>query len=301
MENFLVALFVPLLALTLVLGVLVLRRKKPEIEYLPAPPEEPSAAAELARSKQLLDNMLNLLAGKVEHYARDVRHYNHSLEQHRTAIEQATSMRSIRDIERLLVEEVDSMRRANETYRSQLEEANRTIQEQRKQLDELSVDALMDFLTQIPNRRAFDKRLHEEIERFRRGGPVFALVLMDIDRFKDINDTHGHSAGDEVLRRVASVLEGNKRITDFAARYGGEEFALILPSTGEHESRALAEKLRERVEALPIFFGPTRLAVTFSAGVAEMLAADKGTATLIQRADERLYRAKTSGRNQVVS
>ncbi len=301
LQSFLVALLVPLALITLLLGYLVLTRRVVRT-HVPAPAadkdEQDSAA--IQRSKVMLEDMLKVLMGRMETQVRSARAYEDTLATHREALQQAHNMRSLREIESLLLSEVDAMRKANEAYRQQLEKANETIREQQEQLDALSLDATVDFLTQVPNRRAFDKRLHEEIERFRRGGPTFSLVLVDIDHFKQVNDRYGHATGDEVLRRVAQILEGDRRNTDFVARFGGEEFAILLPCTDEYQAAMLIDRVRELLEKTSIAMGGTVITVTISAGVAEMLPADKGTATLLQRADERLYRAKHAGRNIVV-
>lgn len=311
LQPILLALLLPLSLLTLLLGYMVFTRRSqansvtlrevPTQSAAPAPPRPWVEEAEVQRNKIIIEDMLQGLSGRVDNYARDARQYGESLTQHKEALQQAGNLRSMRDIEQLLVDEVEAMRRSNEAYRQQLDVANKTILEQRDQLDALSFEATFDFLTQIPNRRSFDRRLHDEIERYRRGGPPFSLVLLDIDHFKQVNDKHGHQAGDEVLRGVAHLLEAHRRATDFVARFGGEEFALLFPCTGEHAAAQAIDKIREELAASPLAAGRVVLNITFSGGVAEMLPADKGTATLIQRADERLYRAKNNGRNLVVS
>ncbi len=304
LQTLLSVIFIPLCLLTLVLGYLVWKRPW----HIPVVEDESASARDtnptvVGDSRQLVEDMLNVLSGRVEVQARDARQYGQVLEQHRDALQKAQSMRSIREVEQLLLGEVDAMRRANESYRQQLDTANRTINEQKQRLEKLTLDATLDFLTQVPNRRAFDKRLREEIERFRRGGPPFCLALLDIDHFKRINDTHGHPIGDEVLRKTARLLDKNRRITDFVARFGGEEFALLLPGSNDHTAAALVDRIRELTGELRFSAASSAepFGISFSAGIAEMLPADQGTATLIQRADERLYRAKHSGRNRVVA
>lgn len=301
LQSVLVALLVPLALLTLLLGYLVITRRaaSPQLPPHPVSPDEGDTAS-VQRSKVMMEDMLKVLVGRVETQAKSARAYEDTLANHREALQHAHNLRSMREIEALLLSEVDAMRKANDAYRKQLEKANETIKEQQVQLDALSVDATIDFLTQVPNRRAFDKRLHEEIERYRRGGPCFSLILVDIDHFKQVNDRYGHQTGDATLQRVAQILEGDRRNTDFVARFGGEEFAVILPCTDEYQAATLIDRVREQLESTTIDTGGMSLSVTISAGVAEMLPADKGTATLLQRADERLYRAKHAGRNIVV-
>jgi len=305
MEALLFAAVCALAILSLVLWYLASREQGATRSAAAVPADDREIVAQdasaVSRSKELLQDMMSALSGQVEGYAQDVRKYNRSLESHRKSLENAHTMKSIRDIEAVLLSEVDAMRRANTEYREKLDLANKTIARQQQDLEQLAIDANVDFLTKVPNRRAFDKHLHDEIERYRRGGQHFSLALIDIDRFKMLNDNHGHSTGDEVLRAVARVLNENRRTTDIVARYGGEEFAVILPNTGCGDAAGMIDKLRLLVERLEVFAGGTRHKVTFSAGVAEMLPADGGKGPLVERADQRLYAAKERGRNQVVS
>jgi len=164
--------------------------------------------------------------------------------------------------------------------------------------------ANVDSLTGLANRRRFDERLDEELGRVRRGGGVVSLVLLDVDYFKTFNDTYGHPAGDECLRRVASVLRTfTRRAGEVAARYGGEEFAMILPGTPHDGALEAAEHFRAAVAALaiPHALNPAGH-VTVSLGVATVEGADSvDHATVVEAADSALYRAKSGGRNRVES
>ncbi len=159
--------------------------------------------------------------------------------------------------------------------------------------------ARIDSLTGIANRRAFDERYAEEIERCARDGGPAALLLWDIDRFKFINDSYGHRAGDRVIQIVAKCLESAVRATDFIARIGGEEFAVLLPGTPTAEAGRVAEGLRAAVAALRFHFRGTPVVVTASCGIAELAAGDTGHAAF-ERADEALYLAKSGGRNRCI-
>jgi diguanylate cyclase (GGDEF)-like protein len=154
-----------------------------------------------------------------------------------------------------------------------------------------------DLLTGLYNRRHFDHLLSGEIARATRYGHPLALIMIDIDRFKNVNDTHGHQKGDQVLRVVAALVRENTRTNDMVARYGGEEMTIILPQADRTRAAAVAEKIRAIVEAqTPAQAG---LEVTVSLGVAAL--GEKQTAAdLIARADSALYQAKRSGRNRYV-
>ena len=159
----------------------------------------------------------------------------------------------------------------------------------------------LDGLTQLYNRRYFQEALEREFARSKRYGHPFSLVLFDIDHFKRINDTHGHMAGDDVLRRVAALLKTKVRTNDLIARVGGEEFAVLLPEAGRMGAVALAEKLRRMIEGENIEHKDAVIPVTVSLGVAEFNAALASSDALYKQADDKLYEAKNAGRNQVRS
>jgi diguanylate cyclase (GGDEF)-like protein len=156
-----------------------------------------------------------------------------------------------------------------------------------------------DGLTGTFNHRAFQERLREEFRRAQRYDDALSLVLLDLDHFKDVNDTHGHLVGDAVLREVAAALRGCARDTDFLCRYGGEEFAFLLPRTPLGGALTLAERARQALAALRV--GPRgQLRVSASMGLAGLPHRAVHTPeALLQAADEALYRAKAQGRNRV--
>ena len=169
---------------------------------------------------------------------------------------------------------------------------------------ELESLALTDALTGLSNRRAFDEALEREWRRARREQRELSLVLLDLDDFKSINDTHGHQAGDECLRRVASALTSiARRPGDIAARYGGEELALILPATGAAGAMLVAEQVRAAIEGLRFPDGSVGFVTTASIGVAtaqkNASIGAAGPFHLLQTADRAMYQAKQNGRNRV--
>ena len=168
-------------------------------------------------------------------------------------------------------------------------------------IDGLCELSLKDPLTGLGNRRYFCSVLGRAIDIVARSGESILLLLLDIDRFKSINDTHGHLAGDQVLQAVARCLASCLRPMDTVARYGGEEFAVILPSCPPLYGRVVAERIRQGIEALSIPVAPhLSLQVTVSIGGAFAPEWVRSTADLwIERADIQLYRAKSGGRNQV--
>ncbi|GLR66216.1 GGDEF domain-containing protein [Acidocella aquatica] len=159
----------------------------------------------------------------------------------------------------------------------------------------LGQQSITDALTGIPNRRAYDQKLNEEVSRARRTGAPLSLLMVDIDLFKQYNDTFGHLAGDSALQSVARVLLASLRPYDFLARYGGEEFVIVLPATDLSDAILVAERVRALVANSEF---PHRK-FTISIGVAR-LDVEAGLKAMVQTADNGLYRAKASGRNKVV-
>ena len=158
-----------------------------------------------------------------------------------------------------------------------------------------------DALTGAATKRYLLETLERELGRARRHGRPLALALFDIDHFKRINDTHGHLAGDEVLRLLGSLVRTLVRAEECFARYGGEEFALVLPETSLEGAAAVAEKVRAAVHAHPFAFDGKHIPVTVSLGVAQVDERVARGQDLIQAADDRLYEAKRNGRNRVAS
>jgi len=168
------------------------------------------------------------------------------------------------------------------------------------------IDALVDLssrdaLTGLANRRAFELALAREVDRVARSGEPALLLTLDIDHFKNVNDTWGHAAGDQVLRAVATALLDSVRPMDLVARVGGEEFGIVLPNCATAFGEAVAERVRRRVERMPVIIGPSQqISVSVSIGGAFAPQWVRSTPALWQeRADQQLYRAKAQGRNLV--
>jgi two-component system cell cycle response regulator len=160
--------------------------------------------------------------------------------------------------------------------------------------------ATTDGMTGLTNHRTFRLLAEQALARTRRSGRAVSLIMTDIDHFKNVNDSHGHAVGDEVIKAVAGVLNANHRDVDIAARYGGEEFAVLLEETDIESATLIAERLRADVEALAFDGTDGQFSVTLSLGVAVFAPDEMDLSSLIDHADQALYRAKRGGRNQVV-
>jgi diguanylate cyclase (GGDEF)-like protein len=181
-----------------------------------------------------------------------------------------------------------------------LKAANAALIDANKELTRL---ATIDPLTDIYNRRYFLERAGEEFIRARRYDVVFSVIMLDVDHFKRVNDTHGHAGGDTVLKHVCRRVAEMLRAVDIFGRLGGEEFAVCLPETAAAEAGVLAERIRARLAIAPVALGAaaTELTATASFGIATFNPADKDFAALLARADAALYEAKAAGRNRVAA
>ena len=195
------------------------------------------------------------------------------------------------------------LKQANEALIELTLHSERQASQLAVQNEELKVKATTDRLTGIANRAMFDEFLAEAFTRVMAAGgnEPLSLILLDVDRFKAINDMHGHPTGDAVLRHLGELLKGLAREGDLAARYGGEEMAIVLPRTSRATASAIAETVRRAIAARPIAYEGTRLNVTASLGVAtyEPGSPFRQAAHLIKAADLAVYKAKHSGRNNV--
>jgi diguanylate cyclase (GGDEF)-like protein len=177
------------------------------------------------------------------------------------------------------------------------------LSRQKKELQEaverIQMLATRDALTGLLNRRAMLESLAHEAQRAQRSGEPMCLALIDLDHFKRINDTHGHSAGDRVLCRFAEIAREELRATDVLSRWGGEEFMLLLPATGAPAALVCVERVRTRLAATPFDDIAPGMTATFSAGFAQCLG-DADLEQAIERADQAMYKAKAEGRNRTL-
>jgi diguanylate cyclase len=176
---------------------------------------------------------------------------------------------------------------------AELERESRTLQQSLQQEQRL---AMIDALTGIANRAAYDARIEHEFLRWQRHGAPVSILAWDIDRFKSVNDAYGHKAGDKVLRVIGQHLAQHVRGTDFVARYGGEEFVMILVGTAGEQAMIAADKIRNGIASIGFHFRDKPVTVTASCGITTFRGGDTPD-TIFDRADKALYRAKDAGRN----
>ena len=218
--------------------------------------------------------------------------------------------RPFADSERRIIQEMFDVLRLVEESEARYEELeHRSLSLQRENLDlvvknrRLSEVSSRDTLTGLYNRWFVMEKIDSELNRALRHGSPMSLLMLDVDYFKRINDTWGHSAGDQVLQGIGKLLRDCCRVYDVPGRYGGEEFCIVLPETKTGNTTTVAERIRHRLESTALPCGDTSIAVTASIGIAGMDAPGDGDALspagLIERADRALYMAKNRGRNRV--
>lgn len=279
---------------------------------------EPTGASQVERRvnsayRLHLDRKRSEIAKLQEAFAQNVNEaiaQNHEfgalLQIELNALQQAENGQEIETLRQILIggiEELIQGHRSLEVKLRRTSEFLRLIKSDsdrlRDELNKVRLLSLTDEYTGLPNRRAFMRRLQDEIGRAQRYGSPLALALLDLDEFKAINDAYGHAAGDEVLRTYAAHVLSILRHHDLVARYGGEEFAVLLPNTSLDGAVAALSKVRSRAQTISCNFDGKALRVpTFSAGLTLYTPGDVHT-TLVDRADRALYRAKRLGRNRV--
>jgi diguanylate cyclase (GGDEF)-like protein len=204
-----------------------------------------------------------------------------------------TLMREFTRIMEILQEQASQV----QDYAGRFEAINEELRNANLRLRELS---LTDELTEVGNRRNFDVRMREEINRSTRFGHAFSLLMLDIDAFKKFNDEFGHPQGDAVLRGLGALMRSLSREGDVPCRVGGEEFAFILPETGKGDARAFAERMRRGVES-SIKAPDGKRPITISIGLAAFPEDGKSPEDLVRAADDALYESKHAGRNRVTA
>ncbi len=167
--------------------------------------------------------------------------------------------------------------------------------------ESMEMMAFTDELTQLNNRRAWDRQLKTEFDRYQRVGRPCCVFIMDIDDFKFVNDTYGHDVGDKTLQSVARIMRSGLRSYDFPARYGGEEFCGLLPESELKMARAVAERIRRRLESTRFTVRGKEILITASLGVSYFKKQDQSGADSLRRADLAMYLAKSKGKNRVYS
>ena len=254
----------------------------------------------IKEARNALSAIVNSTLGSLDRVAQESQTYHENLGE---AAEQLTGSESGNslDIVAKLIDETVRMQAASRSLEEELSKTNQDLNNLRSEFQRVQEESLVDGLTGIKNRRAFDEALASAQKQTITSNEVLSLLLIDIDFFKKVNDTHGHVVGDAVLKQVANAINESVRGGDVLARYGGEEFAVLLPSTtmdgAEHVADNICNKVRnQKMDRATV--GKDIGRVTVSVGVA-LFSNNEAGEEFIARADTALYRAKESGRNRV--
>jgi diguanylate cyclase len=260
-------------------------------------------ADDVAKAGFKLETELSKVLAFIRSHLGSSEAYAKSLANAQTRLAALTEPKQVRVVVSLLVAENERMRRDTNELKTKLEEAKARIESLHTSLSKAQEIGLQDPLTAVGNRRCFDETLEKEIIEAESSRKPLSLVMCDIDNFKVINDSFGHSVGDEVLKMFAALLADNIRESDTVTRCGGEEFGIILPQTAQESAIGLAERMRRQCESKQLIVrnaNQTIGKVTASFGVAQHREGD-GPEMLVQRADAKLYEAKCAGRNRVAA
>ncbi|AQS37383.1 diguanylate cyclase [Shewanella psychrophila] len=286
----------------------IAREKSASQEFLYALNDALSAVREVVsdsynnnqRSSQLKKQLNREINSRVDNVGEAIIDIDdiHSLKSQVT--EQLASIRAALGRKEALEEREQALlRKSMEAMRKELNELSKEADTFKERLFEQQKLNLLDALTQLPNRAALEERMEQEFRNFQRHKQPLWVAVADIDHFKTINDSFGHSTGDKTLQVIAMALKNSLRDTEFVARYGGEEFVLIIPDVNATDIDQLLNRVREKVKSIPFKFKNQRITVTVSIGAAQIINNELINETF-DRADAALYRAKHESRDRVI-
>ena len=260
----------------------------------------------LIAAKETLRNMVSTFVSRLADITLSTGSYQLKIQNYQEQINETNDISELSSILESLVGDISEMNVDAKQNHDALEETQKKVAIAEKQINELTIKldyisevAHEDFLTGALNRRGMDEAITREFERADRHNSPLSLTMLDIDHFKKINDTLGHSTGDKALAHLAKVVKNILRSTDVLARYGGEEFVILLPGSKQDDAINVVSNLQRELTKNFFLHNNERVLITFSAGVAERVEGE-GVDSILPRADAALYKAKQSGRNRVV-
>ena len=275
-------------------------------ETLPVTPAPSSALTpeqKLDSDRELINLVLSLISVASEQtsqLADDLGEQNRHMASSVDALGKTDEKQEILGLLQIISATARSIQSSVEHTSRELISTRSALEDMRSELHQTRTQLMLDPLTGTRNRFGMDVTLGQEIARARRSNSHFAIALVDLDYFKDINDTYGHAEGDLMLQHFTQLSRSVLRESDILFRYGGEEFLLVLPDTEMQGAVFMLQRLQQMLAKSPLRHEQGRISATFSAGVAEMQEHDNGP-VMLQRADQALYLAKTGGRNRIIA
>jgi len=255
---------------------------------------------EVQKSFQVNNDFNNAVQGQVEDIKESF-NFNKTLEEIRGFV--LSKLKAIKTaLENKRKQDDSQLKHANQKLgdlQGRLRNMKTEIEQVQKRTKILEAEVQLDALTGIHNRRAYELRMQEELQRYHRYNQVFSLVMFDVDHFKQVNDQHGHKTGDKCLVEIINRIKPSLRKADFLARYGGEEFVIILTGTPKENACKFAEKIRHIVDKTCFVSKHQEIPVTISLGVTEVEPADHTPEDVFARVDAAMYKSKNEGRNRV--
>ena len=256
---------------------------------------------EVREAQEQTEALLKNLLSEVLETSSSAAAYNNNLKAYSSRIAEAEGIAELQSVVRDLLQDTAGMAKSSANLHAKLEQATHEAESLKQKLFDARMIAEIDALTGIRNRRGLDAELEALLETYESDGSRFSVIMVDVDHFKPFNDTYGHQLGDEALRLVAKVMAETVDDDGIATRYGGEEFSVLVPGSGLEGARYMAERIRVCISKIEVPSPDTKervKGITASLGVAEVREGDTADSVL-KRADEALYFAKQSGRNQV--
>ena len=249
-----------------------------------------------------LGRIAEAIEKKLEEVIATIDNHNENIQSHQEEIEQESEKFDDDELKlyiKKILDELEVLRRENSMLTNELRKYHADVIKLQGELITARTEAEIDFLTGLVNRRRFERAILEMINEYQTRGYPFALILLDVDNFKQINDTYGHPAGDHILKEIALILKTFLRANNVSARIGGEEFAIIVPGATAREGEIVAERLRNAIANRTFSTPEEDIKVTASFGVTGVRK-DDTLDTIFTRVDKALYEAKHSGKNKVV-
>jgi len=264
---------------------------------------EGSDSSSLVRLNSSVRTIIRELIDKIQTEQFELNSYASSLELLSKEVEKITDLKGVESLIKRLIDDTHAKAAETECFKSKVVRMSEEVKSLDEKIKRVSLDANTDELTGIMNRRAFKEKISETLTQCKETNNAFSIVMVDIDHFKRLNDTHGHQVGDKVLTFIASLIEKNIRGGDYVARYGGEEFVIVLPNTSLENAICVGDNIRSYLSSQKLFDKKSNLTLgvlTLSMGVATFNLGRDDLEALIERADQCLYQAKDNGRNRTV-